>query len=142
MTSMDRLLLLLLVNGKPNFYYSHVLLLFPSCDFIWSRPDQFSSVLSFGHRCLGLFSPARGWPMILFCFGILLVPCRLRLSFSHGLSATAGLHLLFLELIHRSGCRSRFVLRPTHCRLRCSFIFLMLVGRVPMPSTPIFFSRP
>jgi hypothetical protein len=56
----------------------------------------FFGVLSFGRRWLGLFSPARGWPRILFCFGILLVSCRLRLSFSHGLSVVAGLCLLFL----------------------------------------------
>jgi hypothetical protein len=40
------------------------------------------------------------------------VSCRLRLSFPHGLLAAAGLRLLSLELIHRSGCHSRFVLRP------------------------------
>jgi hypothetical protein len=71
-----------------------------------------SLVLSFGRRCLGLFSSARGWPRILFYFGILCVSCRLRLSFPHGLLAAGGLRLLSLELIHRSGCRSRFVLRP------------------------------
>jgi hypothetical protein len=99
--------LFLLLNGKKtDFCYSRVLLLFSSCDSIWSRPDQSSSVMSFGCRCLGLFSSARGWPRILFCFGIVLVSCRLRLSFPHGHSAATELRLLFLELIRRSGCRS------------------------------------
>jgi hypothetical protein len=105
------------MNRLYSCYFSMKKPIFVTHVCCYCSPLVISSVLSFGRHCLGLFSPARGWPRILFCFGILLVSCRLRLSFPHGLSAVAGLCLLFLI------CSSSDPLPPV------MFIYFSYAGR-------------